>query len=95
VQGLVHLPDWDLQIHEAQPGPHPELLGGYGAGRPAEHRRGGEIPYKPGALEKKKQNFEKRMTVDVSSDKTWHQVGDPELKCYSRECRRATYIPFL
>ena len=23
--------DWDLQDHEAQPGPHPELMGAYGA----------------------------------------------------------------
>ena len=22
------------------------------------------------------------MMVDVSSDKKWHELGDPELKCY-------------
>jgi hypothetical protein len=87
--------DWDLQDHEAQPGPHPELMGAYGAGPAGQSVvEGGEIPYKPGALEKKKQNFEKRMTVDVSSDKTWHQLGDPELKCYMPGVPRATYMPF-
>src|SRR5437762_10587804 len=24
--------DWDLQDHEAQPGPHPEIMGAYGGG---------------------------------------------------------------
>src|SRR5207344_2889904 len=67
--------NWDIQDHEAQPGPHPELMGAYGAGPAGQSVvEGGEIPYKPEALERKKQNFQKRMTVDVSSDKTWHQV---------------------
>ena len=26
--------DWDLQDHEAQPGPHPEFVGAYGADPP-------------------------------------------------------------
>jgi hypothetical protein len=87
--------DWDLQDHEAQPGPHPELMGAYGAAPAGQSVvEGGEIPYKPEALERKKQNFQKRMTVDVSSDKTWHQVGDPELKCYMPGVPRATYMPF-
>ena len=51
--------NWDLQDHEAQAGPHPELMGAYGAGPAGQSIvEGGEIPYKPGALEKKKQNFE-------------------------------------
>jgi hypothetical protein len=76
--------DWDLEDHEAQAGPHPEVMGVYGAGPAGQSvvEGGRDIPYKPGALEKKKQNFEKRMTVDVSSDKKWHDSGDPELKCY-------------
>jgi hypothetical protein len=41
---------------------------------------GGEIPYQPWALPKKKENFEKRMMVE-SSDPTRHEPGDPELKC--------------
>ena len=51
---------------------------------------GGEIPYKPEALAKKQQNVANRMKVDVAEDLTWHDVGDPELKCYMpgswREC---------
>ena len=34
------------------------------------------------------------MTVDVSNDKTWHALGDPELKCYMPGVPRATYMPF-
>src|SRR2546425_8673043 len=62
----------DLQDHEAQSGPHPELLGAYG-GWPAGQSvvEGGEIPYQPSALAKKKEKFENRMKVDVSDDKRW------------------------
>ncbi|MGA2712980.1 MAG: hypothetical protein ABSG41_07715 [Bryobacteraceae bacterium] len=88
--------NWDLQDHEAQSGPHPEVMGAYGGGPAGQSIivGGGEIPYQPWALQKKKQNFEKRMTVDVSSDKKWHDVGDPELKCYAPGIPRATYMPF-
>ena len=55
---------------------------------------GGEIPYQPWALAKKKENFEKRMMVDVTDDKKWHDLGDPELKCYMPGVPRATYMPF-
>jgi len=85
----------DLQEHEAQSGPHPEILGAYG-GWPAGQSvvEGGEIPYQPSALVKKKQNLENRMKVDVSDDKQWHALGDPELKCYMPGVPRATYMPF-
>ena len=87
--------DWDLQDHEAQAGPHPEVMGTFGAGPAGQSVvEGGDIPYKAGALEKKKQNFANRMRVDVSSDKTWHASGDPELKCYMPGVPRATYMPF-
>src|SRR6266403_2589042 len=60
--------NWDLQDHEAQAGPHPELDGAYGAGPAGQSIvEGGEIPYRPEALEKKRQNFKNRATVDVSS----------------------------
>src|SRR5262245_61325575 len=75
--------NWDLQDHEAQPGPHPELSGAYASGPAGQSIvEGGEIPYKPEALAKRKSNFENRLKVDVSSDKTWHALGDPEMKCY-------------
>ena len=34
------------------------------------------------------------MKVDVSDDKTWHALGDPEMKCYMPGVPRATYMPF-
>jgi hypothetical protein len=33
------------------------------------------------------------MTVDVSNDKAWHALGDPELKCYMPGVPRITYMP--
>ena len=87
--------NWGLEDHEAQPGPHPELSGAYGAGPAGQSIvEGGEIPYKPEALARRKANFENRSKVDVSEDKTWHALGDPELKCYLPGVPRATYMPF-
>src|ERR1700686_856468 len=87
--------NWDIQDHEAQAGPRPEIMGAYGAGPAGQSVvEGGEIPYQPWALAKKKENFEKRMMVDVTDDKTWHDLGDPELKCYMPGVPRATYMPF-
>jgi hypothetical protein len=85
----------DLEDHEAESGPHPELLGAYG-GWPAGQSvvEGGVIPYKPEALAKKRQNAANRMKVDVSNDKTWHDLGDPEMKCYMPGLPRATYMPY-
>src|SRR5229473_5352398 len=87
--------NWDLQDHEAQPGPHPEINAAYGAGPAGQGIvEGGEIPYRPEALAKKKQNFQNRAVADVSSDKTWHNLGDPEFKCYMPGVPRANYMPF-
>jgi hypothetical protein len=87
--------NWDVQDHEAQPGPYPEITGAYGAGGGGQSIvEGGEIPYQPWALAKKKENLEKRLKADVSNDKKWHDVGDPELKCYMPGVPRATYMPF-
>ena len=70
-------------------------MGAYGAGPAGQSVvEGGEIPYQPWALAKKKENFEKRMMVDVTDDKKWHDLGDPELKCYMPGVPRATYMPF-
>ena len=87
--------NWDIQDHEAQRGPHPELTGAYGAGPAGQSIvEGGVIPYKAEALAKKKANFENRLRADVSQDKTWHALGDPEMKCYMPGVPRATYMPF-
>jgi hypothetical protein len=88
--------DWDVQGHDAQPGLHPELEGTYDA-QPAGQSivEGGEIPYKPEMLAKKRANFEKRAVVDVISEGAdWYASGDPELKCYLPGVPRATYMPF-
>jgi hypothetical protein len=87
--------NWDLRDHEAQPGLHPELDGVYGAGPGGQSIvEGGEIPYQPWALAKQKENLEKRAQVDVSDDKKWHALGDPELKCYMPGVPRANYMPY-
>src|ERR1043166_7773593 len=54
--------NWDLVDHPAQPGPlwQAGAIGAVPAGQGVVE--GGEIPYKPAALEKKKQNFAKRST---------------------------------
>jgi hypothetical protein len=70
-------------------------MGAYGAGLAGQSIvEGGEIPYQPWALARKKANLDKRMMVDVSDDKKWHELGDPELKCYLPGVPRATYMPF-
>src|SRR5712692_4837831 len=50
--------NWDLQDHSAQPGPFPNLMGVWGA-QPAGLSvvEGNEIPYRPEALAKKRENF--------------------------------------
>jgi len=87
--------NWDLQDHEAQAGPFPELMGAYGAGPAGQSIvEGGEIPYQPWALAKKKENYAQRAKVDVTDDGKWHDLGDPELKCYMPGVPRAAYMPF-
>ena len=81
---------WDIQDHSAQAGPLLPL-GAWGA-VPAGIGvvDGNEIPYQPWALEKKKQNFATRLTIDPFD----FSLGDPELKCYLPGVPRATYLPF-
>ena len=83
--------NWDIQDHDAQPGLHPELEGAYDAQPPGQGIVvGGEIPYQPWALAKKKENFDKRLTADP-----FHlDTGDPEAKCYLPGVPRATYMNF-
>src|ERR1700736_1873352 len=86
--------NWDIQDHSAAFG-IVAALGAVDAIPPGQGVvEGGEIPYQPWALAKKKENFEKRMRVDVTSDKKWHDLGDPELKCYMPGVPRATYMPY-
>ncbi|MBV8903157.1 MAG: hypothetical protein JOZ22_05925, partial [Acidobacteriia bacterium] len=74
--------NWDLQPHSAAAG----LLWQAGAAgaEPAGMGvvEGGEIPYLPAALEKKKANFANRLALD------------PETKCFLPGIPRAVYMPF-
>jgi len=86
--------DIDIQDHDAQAGPHPDIMGAYGAWPGGQGIvEGGEIPYKPEALAKKKANAEKRMAINITSDDRRHDTGDPELKCYRPGLPRANYLP--
>jgi len=73
---------WDLEDHSSSPsqlyqtGAVGATPGGQGV------VEGGEIPYKPEALARKKLNFASRLSLD------------PEVKCYMPGIPRATYMPF-
>jgi hypothetical protein len=77
--GTAH---WDLEGHAARPGAVVALgaVGAVPAGLGVVE--GGEIPYQPWALEKKKENAKNWLTAD------------PEIKCYMPGVPRATYLPF-
>ena len=74
--------NFDLEAHAAKPSPVLALgaAGAIPAGLGVVE--GGEIPYKPAALAKKKANAEKSLTLD------------PAIKCYMPGVPRATYMPF-
>jgi hypothetical protein len=87
--------NWDIEAHGAQPGPYPGILGAWGAVPGGLGIvEGGEIPYRPEALAKKKENFEKRMVVKVTNDPHRYDSGEPELQCYRPGVPRANYMPF-
>jgi hypothetical protein len=74
--------NWDLQPHSAAAGMlwQAGAVGSEPAGMGVVE--GGEIPYLPAALTKKKANFANRLALD------------PETKCYLPGVPRATYMPF-
>ena len=77
----VNTANWDLQDHQAQGG-LPQM-GAIGAIPPGQGVvEGNEIPYKPAAAAKRRENFQKRFT------------DDPEVKCYLPGVPRATYLPY-
>ena len=87
--------NWDILAHSAQPGPHPEVMGAWGA-QPGGQGivEGNEIPYQPWAAAKQKENFEKRMVVKVTNDPHRYDTGETELQCYRPGVPRANYMPF-
>src|SRR5499433_3186212 len=88
--------NYDIEMHMARPamalrsspyGPVPATpvlrLGAVGAVPPGVGVvEGGELPYRPEALAKKKQNQENWLNLD------------PEIKCYLPGVPRATYMPY-
>src|SRR6266481_1378890 len=84
--------NWDIQAHAAQPGP-PQFGALFAEPAGPGIVEGGEIPYKPEALAKKKDNFEKRL-VRVDTDGVRLEPLDPEAKCYMPGVPRAAYMPF-
>lgn len=78
----VNTAHWDLEGHPARKGPVAQMgaFGGIPGGMSVVE--GGEIPYQPWALEKKKENAAK-----------WLEL-DPAVKCYLPGVPRATYMPF-
>jgi hypothetical protein len=73
--------NWDIQAHEARPGP-PQFGAMFSEPAGLGIVDGNEIPYKPEALAKRRENFANRWT------------RDPEAKCYMPGVPRATYQPF-
>lgn len=73
--------NWDIEAHSAAQSQILEL-GASGAVPGGTGIVEGEIPYKPEALAKKKQNYANRLKLD------------PEIKCYLPGVPRAMYQPF-
>jgi len=74
--------NWDIQPHSAGPGRVVALGAEDAEPAGAGIVEGGELPYLPAALAKKKDNFEKRL------------IADPELRCYMPGVPRANYMPY-
>lgn len=76
------LANWDLEPHASGPSVEPKLGATFAVPPSVGFVVGGKIPYKPEALEKKKQNFEARAKED------------PEAKCYMGGVPRSNYMPY-
>jgi hypothetical protein len=78
----VNEANWDLEAHGAAAGPMYQMGAAYSQPPGIGIVEGGAIPYKPQALQKKKENFASRATKD------------PEFKCYLPGVPRAMYMPY-
>jgi hypothetical protein len=74
--------NWDIQDHAARQGPVVALGAAYSVPAGQSVVEGNEIPYKPEALAKKKENAQKWMS------------RDPEVKCFMPGVPRANYMPY-
>jgi hypothetical protein len=91
----INSANWDVEAHNAEAGPHPEIMGAWGS-EPGGMGivEGGAIPYKPEALKKKQDNLKNRMVVRVTNDPHRFDTADTELQCYRPGVPRANYMPF-
>jgi hypothetical protein len=78
----VNTANWDIQDHAAHQGPVTALGAAYSVPAGQGVVDGNDLPYKPEALAKKKENVENWMT------------RDPEVKCFMPGIPRATYMPY-
>jgi hypothetical protein len=74
--------NWDLEAHVARQGPVFALGAAFSVPPGLGVVEGGEIPYLPAALDKKKANGASWTTLD------------PEVKCFMPGIPRATYMPY-
>jgi hypothetical protein len=74
--------NWDIQAHQARQGPVVALGAAFSAPGGFGIVQGNDIPYRPEALARKRENAAHWMTAD------------PEIKCYLPGIPRATYMPF-
>jgi hypothetical protein len=74
--------NWDIQDHAAKRGPILALGAAFSVPGGLGIVEGNEIPYKPEALAKKRENAENWLTAD------------PEIKCYMPGVPRANYMPY-
>jgi len=87
--------NWDIEAHAAGPAPHSDVMGAYAA-QPGGQSivEGGVLPYRPEALKKKQENFDKRLTPKITNDPHRFDQGDPEIMCFRPGVPRATYMPY-
>jgi len=87
--------NWNILAHSAEPGPHAEILGAWGAARAGQSIvEGNELPYQAWAAAQQQENFENRTVVKVANDPSRFDTGDPELQCFRAGVPRANYMPF-
>ena len=74
--------NWDIQTHQARQGAVVALGAAFSAPGGLGIVQGNDIPYRPEALARKRENAAHWMTAD------------PEIKCYLPGIPRATYMPY-
>jgi hypothetical protein len=87
---VLNTANWDLLSRPQQPGPMFELGAMFFVPPGAGVVEGNQIPYRPEAAGRRKQNFANRIKPEAFDS----ERGDPEMKCYMPGVPRATYMPY-